>query len=341
MLKRLIVAFGMLAACMIQTAYAQSSVTLYGVIDNSVEYADGGKGAVVRAESSGFYATRWGMKGTEDLGGDLHVNFQLEDGFSAQTGAVSKAGEAFSRMAWVGMSGGFGEFRVGLQNTIQYVFMNPELDPIGVMSMASPMNNFNSLTIRESNAISYFAPTIGGVTAQFMVAMRDSTTTPDNGLGFYNAALRYVNGPFRAAAGYEQADDAVGTATLKVLNVGTSLGVGKARFYLAYHIETLSNGSISRAVAEASGSYMVTPLDEVVLLYGYEHDRTSLGNNAQQIGLNFQHHLSSRTFLYLSAGFIQNRNTGEFTLNGTSYGGIAVAPGSNTHGVIIGMVHKF
>jgi predicted porin len=339
--KRLMVAFGLLAACLIQSANAQSSVTLYGVIDNSVEYDDGGKGSVVRAESSGFYATRWGIKGTEDLGGDLHVNFQLEDGFSAQTGAVSKAGEAFSRMAWVGMSGGFGEFRVGLQNTIQYVFMNPELDPLGVMSMASPMNNFNSLTIRENNAISYFAPTIGGVTAQFMVAMRDSTTTPTNGIGFYNAALRYVNGPFRAAAGYEQADDAVGTATLKLLNVGTSLGVGKARFYLAYHIETLSDGSISRAVAEASGSYMVTPFDEIVLLYGYEHDRTSLGNNAQQVGFNYQHFLSPRSFLYLSAGFIENRNTGEFTLNGTSYGGIAVAPGANTRGVIVGMVHKF
>jgi predicted porin len=339
--KRLMVVFGVLAACLVQSAHAQSSVTLYGVIDNSVEYDNGGKGAVVRAESSGFYATRWGIKGTEDLGDDLHVNFQLEDGFSAQTGAVSKAGEAFSRMAWVGMSGGFGEFRVGLQNTIQYVFMNPELDPIGVMSMASPMNNFNSLTIRENNAISYFTPTIAGLTAQFMVAMRDSATSPSNGFDFYNAALRYVNGPFRAAAGYEQADDAVGTATLKLLSVGTSLGVGNARFYLAYHIETLSDGSISRAVAEASGSYMITPFDEIVLLYGYVHDRTSLGNNAQQIGLNYEHSLSARTFLYLSAGFIQNRNTGDFTLNGTGYGGISVAPGSNARGVIVGMVHKF
>ena len=338
--KRLLVALSLLMACAIQSAYAQSSVTLYGVLDNSVEYDDGGKGAVVRAESSGFYATRWGVKGTEDLGGDLQVNFQLEDGFSAQTGAVSKAGEAFSRMAWVGMSGGFGEFRVGLQNTIQYVFMNPELDPIGVMSMASPMNNFNSLTIRENNAISYFAPTIGGVTAHFMVAMRD-TTTPTNGIGFYNAAVRYVNGQFRAAAGYEQADDAVGTATLKLFNVGTSMGVGQARFYLAYHIETLSNGTDSRAVAQASGSYMLTPFDELVLLYGYEHDRTSLGNNAQQIGLNYQHFLSNRSFLYVSAGFIQNRNTGEFTLNGTSYAGVAVAPGANARGVILGMVHRF
>lgn len=107
------------------------------------------------------------------------------------------------------------------------------------------------------------------------------------------------------------------------------------------HIETLSDGSVSRAVAEVSGSYMISPFDEVVLLYGYEHDRTDQGNNAQQIGLNYQHSLSRRTFLYLSAGFLQNRNTGEFTLNGTGYGGIAVAPGSNARGAIIGMVHKF
>ncbi|MFP6560352.1 hypothetical protein WJ542_18905 [Paraburkholderia sp. B3] len=43
----------------------------------------------------------------------------------------------------------------------------------------------------------------------------------------------------------------------------------------------------------------------------------------------------------MSAGFIENRNTGEFTLNGTAYGGIAVTPGANTRGIIVGMVHKF
>ncbi|WP_027818113.1 porin [Paraburkholderia bannensis] len=341
-MKRLLVlACGVTSACMFGAAHAQSSVTLYGVIDNGVEFQNGGDGKVVRATSGGLFASRYGFKGTEDIGGGIHVNFQLEQGFSAMTGAAANSTAAFNRQAWVGVSGNFGEVRFGLQNTPQYIFLNRELDPVAVMSMGSPMLNFNSLTIRVNNAISYFTPTVYGLTAQFMVAMRDSTTKPSNGLQFYNAAVRYENGPFRVAAGYEQADNATGTSALRVFNAGASVGVGNARFYLAYHTERQTDDSVKRDVYEASGSYFFSPADQLVLMYGYEHDRTNQGNNAQQIGMTYEHYLSKRTTLYGSAGFIQNRNHAAFTLNGTSYAGVTVAPGSNTRGVILGMVHTF
>ena len=341
MKKVLVLASGIASACLFNTAFAQSSVTLYGVIDNAVEYQNGGAGAVVRATSGGLFASRYGLKGSEDIGGGLHVNFQLEQGFSAMTGAAANSAEAFNRQAWVGLSGGFGEVRFGLQNTPQYIFLNRELDPVAVMSMGSPMLNFNSLTIRVNNAISYFTPTVYGLSAQFMVAMRDATTKPSNGLQFYNAAARYENGPFRIAAGYEQADNATGTSTLKVFNAGASVGVGPARFYLAYHTEHQTDNSIKRDVYEGSGSWNFGPADQLALMYGYAHDRTGQGNNAQQIGMTYEHYLSKRTTLYASAGFINNRNRAQFTLNGTAYGGVAVAPGSNTRGVILGMVHTF
>lgn len=230
--KRFLLMSGAVSACLSATAYAQSSVTLYGVIDNGIEYQNPGTKATTRATSGGLFASRYGLKGSEDIGGGIHVNFQLEQGFSGVTGAAANSAEAFNRQAWVGLSGQFGEMRFGLQNTPQYIFMNPELDPMAVMSMGSPMNNFNTLTVRVNNAISYFTPTIAGLTAQFMVAMRDSTTKPTNGFQFYNAAVRYVNGPFRVAAAYEQAQNATGSSVLKVLNVGGSVNVGPARFYL-------------------------------------------------------------------------------------------------------------
>ncbi|QNB15467.1 porin [Paraburkholderia tropica] len=341
MKRMLVVASGLASACLFQTAHAQSSVTLYGVIDNGIEYQNGGNGSVVRATSGGLFASRYGLKGTEDIGGGLHVNFQLEQGFSAMTGAAANAAEAFNRQAWVGLSGAFGEVRFGLQNTPQYIFLNRELDPVAVMSMGSPMLNFNSLTIRVNNAISYFTPTVYGLSAQFMVAMRDSTTKPSNGLQFYNAAARYENGPFRVAAGYEQADNATGTSALKVFNAGASVGVGPARFYLAYHTEKQTDNSIKRDVYEGSGSWSFGPADQLALMYGYLHDRTGKGNNAQQIGMTYEHYLSKRTTLYASAAFINNRNQAAFTLNGTAYAGPTVAPGSNTRGVILGMVHTF
>jgi predicted porin len=340
MKRLLLVASGIASVCVVP-AHAQSSVTLYGVVDNSIEYQSAGSEAVVRAESGGLFASRYGLKGSEDIGAGLHVNFQLEQGFNSTTGSASNAADAFSRQAWVGLSGKFGEMRFGLQNTPQYIFMNPELDPMAVMSIASPMNSFNSLTVRVNNAISYFTPTIAGLSAQFMVAMRDETTKPSNGMQFYNAAVRYVNGPLRAAAGYEQAANAAGTSILKVFNAGSSLGVGNARFYLAYHTERQTDNSVKRDVYEASASYRLGPADQFALMYGYAHDRTGNENNAQQVGASYEHFFSKTTTLYVAAGLIQNRNQAQFSLNGTAYAGIAVPAGENTRGVTIGLVHAF
>ncbi|CAE6823877.1 Outer membrane porin protein 32 [Paraburkholderia domus] len=341
MKKLIALVSGVASVCAFNAAHAQSSVTLYGVIDNGVEYQNAGSGGAVRATSGGLFASRYGLKGSEDIGGGLHVNFQLEQGFSGATGAAASSTAAFSRQAWVGLSGAFGETRIGLQNTPQYIFLNPELDPLAVMSLGSPMNNFNTLTVRVNNAISYFTPTFYGLTAQFMVAMRDTTTKPTNGLQFYNVAVRYVNGPFHLAAGYEQAQNAAGTSMLKVLNIGSSVTVGNAQFFLAYHTERQTDNSVKRDVYAASTSYSFTPADDLSVMYGYAYDRTGQGNNAQQIGLTYEHLLSKRTTLYASAGFIQNRNDAQFSLNGTNYQGLKGAPGADTRGVTVGIVHKF
>jgi predicted porin len=344
MKKLAILATGVTSACLLNTALAQSSVTLYGVFDNGIAYqsTSGGKDAI-RGVPGGLYATRYGFKGSEDVGDGLKVNFQLEQAFSGMTGAATNPADAFNRQAWVGMSGGFGEARVGLQNSPQYDVLQAAMDPTAVKSLASPMNNFNSLTIRESNAISYFTPTIGGLSARFMVAMRDSTTKPADGLQFYNAVVQYVNGPFSGAAGYQQADNATGTSILKVFNAGASFATGGNRFWLAYHTELQTNtlNNSKRDVYQVSDSYFFSPADQMSLMYGYAHDRTGAGNNAQEVGLINEYFLSKATELYGAAGFIQNRNKADFSLNGTAYSGLTVAPGADTRGVIVGIVHKF
>ncbi|MEM5399949.1 MULTISPECIES: hypothetical protein [Paraburkholderia] len=76
-------------------------------------------------------------------------------------------------------------------------------------------------------------------------------------------------------------------------------------------------------------------------MYGYLHDRTGKSNNAQQLGLLFEYSLSKATELYTAAGFLQNRNQAQYTLSGTAYSGLTVAPGSDTRGIGVGLVHKF
>jgi predicted porin len=343
MRKLITVASGIASACVFNAAYAQSSVTLYGVLDNGLAYQSTGAESAVRAVPGGLYATRYGFKGSEDVGGGLYINFQLEQAFSGMTGVATNPADAFNRQAWVGVSGGFGEVRFGLQNSPQYEVLQAEMDPTAVKSIASPMNNFNSLTIRESNAISYFTPTFAGLSARFMVALRDSTTKPTNGLQFYNATVLYVNGPLRAAAGYQQADNTTGTSILKVFNAAASIGAGPNRFWLAYHTELQTNtlNNSKRDVYQVSDSYMLSPYDQLSLMYGYAHDRTGAGNNAQELGLIDEYFLSKATELYAAAGFIQNRNQAEYTLDGTAYSGLPVMPGADTRGVTIGLVHKF
>ncbi|HYS63970.1 MAG TPA: porin [Paraburkholderia sp.] len=341
-MKKLVVfVFVIASACVFDTAYAQSLITLYGVVDNGIEYQNGGAGGAVRAVSSGLFATVYGLKGREDIGGGLHVNFQLEQGFSGVTGAATDPTAAFNRLAWIGVSGGFGEVRVGRQKKPEYLFLNSEMDPTEVKSIASPLNNFTDASVRASNAIAYFMPTVHGLTAQVMVAMRDETTKPSNGLRFYNAVVRYANGPFHAAAGYESSANAGGTSIQKVFRAAGSYGVGNARLYLAYQTERQTDNSEKRDIYEASGSYLFNPFNMLSVMYGYAHDRTGQGNNAQQVGLIYEHFLSKSTILYSAAGLIQNRNQAQYTLDGTQYSGIAGAPGAYVRGVIVGMTHKF
>ncbi|WP_233856035.1 porin [Paraburkholderia sp. HD33-4] len=361
-MKRFItLASGAVLSCAsVSPAFAQSSVTLYGVLDNGLAYqSSSGKNSATRAVPGGLYATRYGFKGSEDIGGGLHVNFQLEQAFSGQTGAATDPTKAFNRLAFVGLSGGFGEVRFGLQNSPQYDVLQAAMDPSWVKSVASPMNNFNALIIRANNGISYYTPTFGGLNAKFMVALRDPATGGGNGIGFYNAVVQYVNGPLNVAAGYERGDEpAIGAggsyalaggaaagpgAVLNVFNAGASYAIGANRIWLAYHTENLTNTPkyMQHDVYQISDSYQFDPFSLLSLMYGYLHDRTGKGNNAQQLGLLFEYSLSKSTELYTAAGFIQNRNQAAYTLSGTAYSGLAITPGTDTRGIGVGLVHKF
>jgi predicted porin len=267
------------------------------------------------------------------------VNFQLEDGFDASTGQTAAANTAFNRLAWIGMSGPFGEFRIGRQKKPEYLLLNNESDPTGVKSIASPINNFGDNAVRSSNAISYFTPEKYGFAEQFMISLREAEDEPT--LVSYNGVVRYVNGQLRILAGYEKTGTA-GTALFqKVLREVASYGIGKARLYLAYQKESTSDGAEHLQIYEASGAWRFNEANQVSLMYGYARDRTGAGNGGQQLGLLYEYHLSNHTELYSASGILQNRNQAQFTLDGTQYSGIPGAPGAYVRGINFGIAHHF
>lgn len=339
MKKRSVTSWLALSACACGTACAQVSVTPYGVIDTAMEYQNGGAGSQVRQVSSGLYATVYGFKGGENLGNGLRVNFQLEEGFDNSTGQAAVAGTAFNRLAWVGVSGAFGELRVGRQKKPQYLLLNNESDPTGVKSIASPLNNFGDNAVRSSNALAYFTPTVYGLSGQFMVALREEQDRPV--LLSHNAVARYVNGPLHVLAGYEKTGTAGTDAFQKVLREIVSYGVGNTRLYLAYQKESRSDGSENLQIFEVSGAWRFHPAQQLALMVGHARDRTGRANGGRQLGLLYEYHLSKRTELYSAAGLLQNRNRAQFTLDGTQYAGIPGAPGATVRGMNLGIAHHF
>ncbi len=129
-----------------------------------------------------------------------------------------------------------------------------------------------------------------------------------------------------------------------MFNAAASYAIGANRIWLAYHTENLTNTPKYKQhdVYQISDSYQFSPFALISLMYGYVHDRTGAGNNAQQLGLLFEYYLSKSTELYTAAGFIQNRNHASYTLSGTAYSGLTVPPGTDdTRGIGVGLVHKF
>ena len=96
--------------------YAQSSVTLYGIIDEGVNYNSNANGNRLYNLSSGvFQGSRWGLRGKEDLGGGLGAIFVLENGFDVNTGRLGQGGLLFGRQAYVGISSPYGTVTFGRQ----------------------------------------------------------------------------------------------------------------------------------------------------------------------------------------------------------------------------------
>src|SRR5471032_3461610 len=88
-------------------AHAQNSVTLYGIIDTGFTYThnSGGSASQFGLSSGNESGSRWGLKGSEDLGGGLKTIFQLENGFNSTTGKLGQGGREFGRQAFAGLSG--------------------------------------------------------------------------------------------------------------------------------------------------------------------------------------------------------------------------------------------
>ena len=220
-MKKNLIALAVLAASGV--ASAQSTVTLYGLADvyvgtlktNSVRQTGVNLANPAGGSGGGFNTSRFGFKGSEDLGGGLKANFVLEAGFDPSTGAANNytnpftganSNAIFGRQSWVGLSGGFGELKLGKMWT-------PFDEVKGSGAAAFDANIFapaanvwvsNNYSDRPGNAIYYSTPNFSGFSAAGMVSQGENkgATVKAGAIGSIN--VQYAGGPFAAALAYQQ-----------------------------------------------------------------------------------------------------------------------------------------
>jgi predicted porin len=196
-------AMGMFAGA----AHAQSTVTLYGIVDVGIGYTSnvstGGvsKSAwqMVNGNESG---SRWGLSGAEDLGGGLKAVFKLENGFNPSNGTLGQGGREFGRQAYVGLTGGFGALTLGRQyNAIQDYVAPVDVASVLTQYTTHPFDNDNlNNTFRSDNTVKYTSPKIAGFQAEALYGFSNNANFANNRT--YSVGASYAMGPLNLGAGY-------------------------------------------------------------------------------------------------------------------------------------------
>lgn len=247
-MKKTLLALSVLAAC--GAAMAQSTVTIYGIADaymgslkNGLSTTTTGtpNSAAVKqtsVNSGGLSTSRWGMRGSEDLGNGMKANFQLEQAVALDTGDAN----GFTRQSWVGLSGSFGEVKLGRTYTPYHTFRG----------LVNNTNDFNinatndvakaaggDYTSNYINQVQYASPSFNGVTASIAYAMGEDkgegTPASTKASDTVSLAVRYTQGPITVGFAHQAEGQKKDAADIKYNLIGGTYDLGVAKLQAFYN----------------------------------------------------------------------------------------------------------
>lgn len=310
-MKKNLIAVAVLAAS--GAASAQSSVTLYGIADVWFGSAKSGDLRQTRIDSGGVDESRFGLKGSEDLGAGLKANFVLEQGFSIDTGAAgttnnffggAAANATFSRYAYVGLSGGFGEAKIGKTGTA-YDDISGATRP-AFNSALSPDSNVwvshANYQWNPSNSVYYVTPNLSGFSGAASYSLGENKTATVSAGNVSSFNVKYEGGPVYAGLAY-QTEKAAGAATAtKFTRLNGSYDLGVAKLLAGYgHVADFGTVGSKTSEYEIGADFPVS--SALTISGGYAHSKTSdiVGvNDIKRNGYSLAaaYSLSKRTYLY-------------------------------------------
>lgn len=357
------------------SASAQSNVTLYGIVDTGIEYVShvGNAGSVVRMPGvTGELPSRWGLRGTEDLGGGLAAIFQLESGFNLRGGDLGQGGRLFGRQAFVGLKSQYGTLAFGRQYTMTYYALlgsdviGPDIYGMGSLDAYIP-------NARTDNSVTYQIAWQGLTFGLGYSFGRDSAGTgnsPGQGTCAGQVAgqstqcrdmsvlLKYDASNFGVAASYEEmrggtnaaANFFDGQATSALTSASDKDTRTTAGAYYKYGYLKVGGGWVGRRVSTSAinvhsnlfylgASYSLTPAwlvdGEVYRIINSDHD-----SRATMATLRATYSLSVRTAVYAQGSYLWNSAKAAYSVSGGG-GGTTPNAGVGQAGVMLGMRHTF
>ena len=361
-------------------ALAQSNVTIYGTVDGSLRRATHYGPANQTYHSEGdavFSPSRFGLRGSEDIGGGVKAGFVLENGFLTDTGKLDQQGQLFGRQAYVKIGNQWGELAMGRQyttaNTMLYY-----VDPLGVG--AAPSNSWMVYLTgqRYDNAVSYtgnFGPV--SVIAEYALG---ETAGKGSASSSVSLGLRYASGPITAIGDFQQTRD-IQSRAARIYMAGLKASVGRGNLFANYiysdrdggfdssrggtdtatitsmstaptptnraAINSVFNGSRRDDFFTVGASYPVT--GSVTLTGSVMHNRTRAdnfsGNRTTAYGVA-DYAFSKRTDAYLAVAYdwVHGDWSGLFGNNTTSWTGDSgrrLDGRDNQTTVMVGLRHQF
>lgn len=348
-------------------SYAQSSVTLFGVADATVQIGRGSAANKTGLGSGGNATSRIGFRGVEDLGGGLKAGFWLEAGYtiddgSGQTsrpnglnnqfGSVSESGLRFGRRATVSLMGdSWGEIRLGRDFSLQYL-TGSAADPFGDNGVGSSLATTSAVNLsgpvgtRVDNAVAYHSPNFGGFYGQLQAYRGEQNpgATRDNGNG-YGARAGYKNGPLDVSLAYAKTDYAADATNFRIgdikdWGVAASYNFGVATAMLGYRKAEVDNAGFGNpeSTAYIVGAKVPVGAGEIRASWSRgELEYTGIDAKADKYAIGYVHNLSKRTALYTTFAYVNNKNGSGIALAGSSLTNAS----DNSKGLDIGLRHAF
>ena len=313
-------------------AQIDSTVTLYGLVDAAVVYTTHQAGGNVTAINSGQLATsRWGIKGTEDLGGGLKANVVLESSLAVDSGAGGSSfgtplvASFFDRASTVGLLGSLGSINFGRQNMLGVDSIGLA-DPMGLAHAGSNPNvvysALNSQTLagqtlagqygvnnggselRQNNSIKYLTPRWSGFGGALMVGLGEKAANRSAN-SYTGGSAYYTNGKSGAALAYAKLTIDTNTSTMTLLGGGAKYAMAPVMFNLTYAQSEIDTTKRKIAITGVGLDYALSPS---VTLTGAYYNATLSGTangKADQYVFLAKHAMSSRTTTYASVTLVK------------------------------------